>query len=328
MDPECLHSTGEPDIARPDASSPCLNLIDLSLADEGFQFPTSYTGARMQAEKRKDTRIPQVNACRKRVCQQWSGTRALSRVEPDSSETYSGATQRRTRGRKTPHHGEHFLEKELTQKQMTQLQELADRTALVPAGDENLARDPQSMILATFALLVGRSSSQSFLNSLIEGYWTDQVSTRRMLNSDPMNMSMANRIQEIQTLDCKITFHCFLRAFHLYKLVSENRYGLQEAEGPFLITGIERPTLSVSNAPGNPRIKARARLYESMMKDLWPQLSKGHPSYDKKYRDVVQMCKISRRLGQLASCFGVGIFGLVPLEGRPTDLLLGLLDHA
>lgn len=40
------------------------------------------------------------------------------------------------------------------------------------------------------------------------------------------------------------------------------------------------------------------------------------------------MRKISHRLGQLVSHFGVGLFGLVPLEGIHEDQMICLLNHS
>ena len=158
---------------------------------------------------------------------------------------------------------------------------------------------------------MGCSSSLKFLKDLVERYRTNENSVRHTPDSDPMHMSPACRMVKISTLDCQIAFHCFLRTYHLYKLISENKYGLQEAESSFVVSSFERPASPAVRKRGNPRQHQRAQLCKLMMRDLFPHLSEDNPSYDRKYRETVNIRKISLRLEDLVSRFGVDLFGIL-----------------
>ena len=203
---------------------------------------------------------------------------------------------------------------------MTQLQELI--------GSNSVGEDFQTIVLTSFARSIGQPSSVSYLKSLVDGYWSYQIHQGGVPDHDPLHMSVTDRITEISRLDGRIAFHGFLRTFHMYKLISDNTYGLQEAEASIFVTSMNFEGPLVSRTPGNPRVKALAQLHESMMNGFFPDLPRNSPLYQKRYREVALMRRTSRRLGQVVSCFGLGLLGLVPFEGTSTDPLIGLLGHA
>lgn len=275
-----------------------------------------------------NTTLPQADEGRgKTSCNRENLTSAASFLQGDSANA-GFAAERQVKRRKNHSHGESILSEEFSEKQMAQLQDLAAKTATVQVGSTNPSRSLEFTILAAFAMIIGCSTSLAFLKKLLKGYRTNETSVRDNLGSDPSHMSSANRMLVINTLDRQIAFQGFLRTYHLYKLMSENRYGLQEIESPFLIQSLERPISPTMSKRGNPHQQQRARLCKLMMADIFPSLSEGHAEYDKKYREVLSMRKISHRLNQLVSHFSVGLFGLVPLEGTPEDQLIGLLNYS
>ena len=215
-----------------------------------------------------------------------------------------------------------------SENQIVQLHELAANTATIQVAIASPSRSSESAILAAFGQNIGRLSSLAFLKSLLDGYRTNAISTRDRPATDASHMSPASRMRIIDFLDCGISLQCFLRTYHLYKLMSENRYGLEETESPFITHSLERQASRATGQRGNPIQNQRAKLCKSMMKDLFPHLSEGHPQHARRYRQVRDMRRIGHRLGQLVFYFGEGLFGLVPLEGTPENLMIGLLNHS
>lgn len=350
--PEYLHTPARPDISYSDPSQFNANLDLLNfLANDHADGYTSSLGPNLNPESSTstissevietsahrdnsvllsefDTTLTQVDEGRtKSKSHRKPLTRAVSCLQ-EASGNAGVAAEREVRRRKTFSHGEYILSEEFSEKQMAQLQKLATKTAAVQAASTNPSRSLESTILAAFAMTLGRLSSLSYLKKSVNGYRTNEISLRDNLDFDPLRMSPASRIIMINTLDRQIAFQGFLRTFHLYKLVSENRYGLQEIESPFVVNSFERPESPAIKKRGNPRQQQRRQLCKSIMKDFSPDLSEGHVCYEKKYREVLTMRKISHRLNQLVSHFSVGLFGLVPLEGTPEDQLIGLLNHS
>ena len=342
VSPECLQNLDHPDILQMNTNCPFLDLVDLGTIDEtnddtrqidphsnmeNFTPIKSNELVRASTDRHEDMTVSQADEKRKRVYHRQTSTIDAPRLQANS-ENSGGTAEGRVRGRKVHSCGEHFLSEEFSKTQMAQLQELAEKTAAVQLSSKYPSPNPQSIIIAAFALNMGRSSSLKFLKDLVEGYRKNGNSVRHTPDSDPMHMSPACRMLKINTLDCQIVFHCFLRTYHLYKLISENKYGLQEAESSFIVSSIKRPASPTTRKRGNPRQQQRAQLCKLMMRDLFPHLSEDNPSYDRKYRETVNIRKISLRLGHLVSHFGVGLFGLVPLESTPTDPMTGLLNHS
>ena len=330
--PEYLHNPDQPTTSDADSSHLCLDPIDLSIADEAnSDIPLARPPDHLENplpmisiennESRDSTASQTDEARKRRSCNLRTNT-------VDDQEFAGNVAETRTRRRKEHSCAEQFLSEEFDETQMARLQKLAEKTSVIQMRGEKSSQYSQLMILAAFALNVGHSSSLMYLKDLIDGYQTSAVDIRRLHESDPMRMSPTSRMLEINSLDCQIAFHCFLRTFHLYKLISENRYGLQEAENPFLVNGVEHHAFSPSKNRGNPRQQQRAQPCKLMMRDLFPELPEDHPSYSTKYRKVVTMRKTSCRLQQLSSRFGTGLFGLVPLDGIASDPMIGLLNYS
>ena len=111
----------------------------------------------------------------------------------DLAPNISDIPEKRVRRRKRHCSKESFLEEGLSSGHMAQLQQLAERSTLEGS--------PQSVILETLALTIGRLSSQLFREASIDGYWTDRANRGRTSHSDPMHMSLANRLSAISALD-------------------------------------------------------------------------------------------------------------------------------
>ena len=251
--------------------------------------------------------------------------RNTSELQADSRNVDVPA-QRQVKRRKSYCSEEHIFSENFSKDQMAQLQNLAANFITDQSANTNTSRSLPFTILEAFAVTVGRSSSIIFLKKLINSYRKSEISLRDTLDSDFLYKSPASRMSMIEALDCQITFQGFLRTCHLYKLTSENKYGLQEIESPFLVNNSLGRPASSAKSRGNPRQQQRAQIYRLMMKDFYPNLAKDHAEYEKKYRKILRLCRTSLRLNQLVSRFGIGLFGLVPLEGLPEDQLIGLLN--
>ena len=330
--PACLRNPDQPTGSDTNSNHLCLDQFDLRTVDEANNdIPLVRSPSHLENllpvelndnDELGDTTAPQTDEARKkRSCNPPTSTVDHQEIAGNESET-------RIRRRKKHSHEEHFLWEEFNETQMARLHELAEETSVMQVRGEKSSQNSQLMILAVFASTVGYLSFLIYLKDLIDGYRPSAIGTQRLYKSDPMRMSPASRILEINSLDCQIAFHCFLRTFHLYKLISENRYGLQEAENPFLVNGVEHHAFSPSKNRGNPRQQQRAQPCKLMMRDLFPELPEDHPSYSTKYRKVVTMRKTSCRLQQLGSRFGTGLFGLVPLDGIASDPMIGLLNYS
>ena len=350
--PEYLHTPARPSISDLDSGhlNTDLHLLDLLVIDQADNC-TSPLGLDLNLESSAntipsegveiltnrshsassshfDTTLPQADeGCEKSKCHRKTLTRLASCLHEDPG-TAGVAAERQVRRRKSHPRGDYIISEDFSQKQIAQLQDLAAKTVTVQSASTNPPQSPDSTIIAAFAMTIGRLSSLIFLKRLVHGYRTNEISIRDNLDPDPLRMSPASRMIIINNLDRQIAFQGFLRTYHLYKLMSENRYGLQDIECPFQINSFERPVSPAMSKRGNPRHQQRAQLCKSMMKDFFPNLSEDHVEYKKKYREVLSMRRTSFRLNQLVSQFSMGILGLVPLEGSPEDQLIGLLNHS
>lgn len=172
--------------------------------------------------------------------------------------------------------------------------------------------------LENFGRMTGESQTFVFLKDIIDGYREDPSGASLRPDQDPVNMSPACRFSLINRLGQQATYQCFLRAYHTHKLMDVERYNLRAADDSFIVNqGQQVATLSTRHR-GNPRQNEQAKISKLIMADFFPDTPEGHPSYERKYRKILSIRKRSHRLDQLVSLFGVGLFGVMPLEG-PDD---------
>ena len=285
---------------------------------------TSAEVIRTPSDRFDSTPSPELNSVSPQMD---DGNRRFTPHRQQDLEHTRSVAEKNVRKRKPISHEEDILSGVFTDKQIAQLHELAANTATVQVAITSPSRSSEPTILAAFGQNVGRLSSLAYLKTLLDGYRTNAISTRDHPTSDASHMSPARRMIIIDFLDRGIALQCFLRTYHLYMLMSENGYGLDEAESGFVTHNPERQASQAKRQRGNPVQNQRAQLCKSMMKDLFPHLSEGHPQYARRYRQVRGMRRIGHRLGQLVFYFGEGLFGLVPLEGTPENLMIGLLNH-
>lgn len=333
VDPQCLESSGQPEISHDNAIYSHLDLngvgeanatvediprLHARLENETCQPSPSGTNVRgRRSEPGNSMSLERSGGYNRKAL---TTTRSIN--NPSCEQLVPTKTVARSRVRKAKARSRHhcFFEQELSRRDIAQLQELA--------GVDEVGDELQSEIFRKLALAISQTSSNRYLDTLLDGYCKNKDGRTHTQSTDLLQMSVQDRIHKISALDEQLAFEGFLRTFHVYKLVSDIVYGQQEAEGSFFVTTPESVRSARSRLPGNSLMRAQAQVHEAMMKIIFPSILNSSPLYNQKYEEIKQLRRCGCRLRQLAMYFGEGLFVLVPLQGPPTDSVIGLLGHA
>lgn len=334
VDPQRLEISEQFEFSHLDVVDSFLDLDNVGIAEK----ETEYTSSLASGFDDEITQPSPSNANARGQAPEPGQTLSLEREATCNKQAFTGETSKRAmsykpsrpiekvgvssriRKRNVNSRQRCFLEQELSPKNIAQLQELA--------GIDRVGADLQVNVFARLALAINRTSSNSYLKALLDGYSRKEVSRSQPGSTNFLQMSLQDRFRRILVLDEQLEFHGFLRTFHVYKLVSDVMCEHQDTQGSFLITSIESAASATPRSPGNPLVRAQAQLHETMMKRIFPDLPKGGSLYNQKYEEIKHMRRHGCRLGQIASRFGEGLFALVPFHGTPIDPLIGLFGHA
>ena len=137
---------------------------------------------------------------------------------------------------------------------------------------------------------------------------------RRPVQTAFVQITNKERLEAIEVLAQTIPPIALSRRCHVLHLFLDNLTPHDGIDG-FITTTPYDVSRSVRRRSGNPRKLVTADMTLSIMREVYPGLSKGSAEYKRRYRKVNDIRKLGERLKLLVDRFGRGILGLLPLPG-------------
>ena len=180
--------------------------------------------------------------------------------------------------------------------------------------------------VGTFFYAMGSSNSLALFQEILQAYRHNASGQWREARR---NLSNAERVTAIESLDKEISYLGFVRRCHTYQLSQDSNTSSQQIKDNFVIQTTRSIAARKTSKRGNPFHIATAQVTTSMMEEVFPNLKKGDAKYNKMYRLISSLRQLGQRLALLVDRFGFGVLGLIPLTSRSStaDIFLSIDDN-
>lgn len=123
------------------------------------------------------------------------------------------------------------------------------------------------------------------------------------LSTSSNNLTAARRFELIEMIEDQEDYLTLFKRCHILKLYEDH-----PGAGSWVTCSGVRP---VESRAGNPRHNADADATTALLKEIYPNLTKEHPDYERRYVKTRQIRKLGRRFRLLKDRFGEGVLGLM-----------------
>ncbi|CAG7960498.1 unnamed protein product, partial [Penicillium salamii] len=135
-----------------------------------------------------------------------------------------------------------------------------------------------------------------------------------------------DRYEIMEGLDGNVAFNVFLKRYHLMELFRDCG-GLQSRSSTYSISYTAESFSSTSRKRGNPKHNEDAVITEKMMKEVFPQLPRDNPEYERRRRAMTRLRIIARRYQALVDKFGRSVLCFLQPCSLTAELDKGVSDN-
>ncbi|KGO75172.1 hypothetical protein PITC_057930 [Penicillium italicum] len=135
-----------------------------------------------------------------------------------------------------------------------------------------------------------------------------------------------DRYEIMEGLDGNVAFNVFLKRYHLMELFRDCG-GLQSRSSTCSISYTAESFSSASRKRGNPKHNEDAVITEKMMREVFPQLPRDNPEYERRRRAMTRLRIIGRRYQALVDKFGQSVLCFLQPCSLTAELDKGVSDN-
>jgi hypothetical protein len=171
-----------------------------------------------------------------------------------------------------------------------------------------LKKENERAAVSIITTTIGSSESIALLQDIVAG-------ARAGTQKYPVeNLTIANRVRQIQQLGDRIAYIEFLRRCHIWKLYKDISENIRTPKFAFHITTPASVMAPKGRRPGNPKILEETEITEAILHGLVSELDSSSKEYRKQFEYCTKLRRIGQRLDLLTDNFGLGVLGLIPFE--------------